>query len=273
MRNLFFTTALVLMTALVAPRASAHEPIFGLGPRPIWKGGLGFETELERQREEIDSVWSLKYELLYGITSDLAVTLELPHLVEKRTGTETGSGLGDVLLRGKWRFYRNEVWGGIYHAAVLGGIEFPTGRTSGVALGSGSYDYFIGLAGAYEGRRWLSFGTARYRFNTENGQGFARPDVFLYDLAVGVRPVKTQYTRPDVVLMFEVNGEVFRRAQQNGVAVPGSGGDRVFGAAGVWFTYRNWAFKPGVQFPLVQHMGGLRQRSDFRAVIAVEVHF
>ena len=273
MRKFVSTATLILVTVMVASTAAAHEPIFGLGPRTIWKGGFGFETELEREREEIDNVWSLQYELLYGITSDMAVTLEIPHLLEKREGTETASGLGDVVLRGKWRFYRNEVWGGIYQVAVMGGIEFPTGRSSGVALGSGSYDYFIGLAGAYEGRRWLGFGATRYRFNTENKEQFARPDVFLYYLAEGFRPVKTGYTRPDVVLMFEVNGEVFRRAQQNGVAVPGSSGDRMFGSVGAWITYRNWAFKPGFQFPLAQHMGAGRQDRDFRAVFSVEVHY
>ena len=267
------TMALVIATAMGASNAAAHEPIFGVGPRTIWKGGFGFETELEREREEIDSLWSLKYELLYGITSDIAVTLEVPHILEKREGAETASGLGDVLLRSKWRFYRNEVLGGIYHAAVLGGIEFPTGKTSGLALGSGSYDYFVGLAAGYEGRRWLTFGAARYRLNTGNSRGFARPDAFLYDMAVGFRPVKTEYTKPDTVLMFEVNGEVFQWAEQNGVPVSGTGGDRMFGSVGVWITYRNWAFKPGVQFPLLQHMGPLRQERDFRAVFTVEFHY
>lgn len=273
MRKFVSTITVILATVLVASSATAHEPVFGQGPRTIWKRGFGFETEIEREREEIGSVWALKYELLYGITSDIAVTLEVPHLLEKREGIQKESGLGDILLRGKWRFYRNEVWGGIYQVAVLGGIEFPTGRTSGVALGSGSYDYFLGLAGAYEGRRWLSFGDVRYRFNNESGQGFSRPDVFLYDAAVGFRPVKTDYTKPDVVLMFEVNGEVFRQARQNGVPISGTSGDRLFGAVGAWITYRNWAFKPGFQFPLVQQMAALGQERDFRAVFSVEFHY
>ncbi|MFQ5818187.1 MAG: hypothetical protein ACE5H2_09585 [Terriglobia bacterium] len=264
---------LLLATALAAPNVFAHEPIFGLGPRTIWKNGIGFETELEREREELDRIWALKYELLYGITPDLAITLELPHLLQKQVGTETDSGLGDILLRGKWRFYRHEVWGGMYQAAVLGGVEFPTGDTAGVGLGSGSYDYFLGLAGGYEGRRWLGIGAARYRFNTQNAQGFARPDVVLYDLAVGIRPVKTAYTRPDVVFMFEINGEVFRHAEQDGRRVPGTSGDRMFAALGTWITYRNWAFKPGIQLPLAQHMGPLRQERDLRAVFAVEFHY
>ncbi len=265
---------LVIGAALLgAPTAAAHEPIFGLGPRPIWKGGVGLETELEREREEIDGVWSLKQELLYGITSDIAVTFETPYVLEKQQGDSTESGFGDTLVRAKWRFFRNEVWGGVYHAALLGGVELPTGKPSGSQLGSGGYDYFVGLAGAYEGRRWLGFSGARYRFNRADKQGFARPDVFLYDTAVGFRPVKTEYKRPDLVLMFEVNGEVFQKAQRGGEGLRGTGGNRMFGAVGAWITYRNWAFKPGFQFPLVQRMGDLRQERDFRAVFAVEVHF
>ena len=53
MKNLLSTITLTLVfaIALAVSNAAAHEPIFGLGPRPIWKGGFGFETELERERE------------------------------------------------------------------------------------------------------------------------------------------------------------------------------------------------------------------------------
>ena len=262
---------LVLLLCLLVGIAQAHEPIFGLGPRTIWKGGFGFETEIEREREQLQSGWVLKHELLYGITADVAVTFELPYVLAR--GNPDGKvqrGFGDALVRGKWRFFRHEVWGGIYHAALLAGIELPTAER---AVSSGDqYDYFLGMAGAYEGRRWLVFGDVRYRWNTGRVARKNRPDVVLYDVAVGIRPVKTEYEKPDTVIMFELNGEVFRVGELGSPLPGGLPGHRRYAAVGVWFTYRNWAIKPGFQVPVNQPGGPNHGMSDYRAVFAVEFH-
>jgi len=50
-------------------------------------------------------------------------------------------------------------------------------------------------------------------------------------------------------------------------------GSRFFAAAGLWLTYRNWAFKPGVQLPIYQNFGVGDFKSDYSALFAVEVHF
>ncbi len=154
------------------------------------------------------------------------------------------------------------------------GVEFPTGDSKSTPpLGSGSYDYFLGASADYEGRTWLLFGTARDRFNTENDEAVKNGNVFLYDLALGWRPVKTNYLKPDWVFMVELNGQVFAPREIGGVELTQTKASRLFGAAGLWLTYRNWAFKPGVQFPIYQNFDVDDFKSDYSAVFAVEVHF
>lgn len=265
---------LTLVLASLQSFSYAHEPIFGIGPRTIWKNGLGLEIEAERDQSHLENSWALHYEAIYGITENVAITFEAPHFLERNEGGLTQSGLGDVLLRGKWRFYRKDIPGGVYQASLLGGVEFPTGDSHSVPrLGSGSYDYLVGAAAAYEGRTWLLFGTARYRFNTENDEAVKDGNVFLYDLALGWRPVKTDYLRPDWVLMIEVNGQVFAPREIGGTRLTITKGSRLFGAVGLWLTYRNWAFKPGIQFPIYQNFDIGDFKSDYSAVFAVEVHF
>jgi hypothetical protein len=252
--------------------AHAHEPIFGIGPRTIWRNGFGIEAEIERTLETLERQWLLNYELLYGVTANWAVTLEVPQYLSKKAENGSSAGFGDVVLRTKYRFFRRDVPGGVYMLAVLGGVKFSTGRTSSAtALGSGSTDGFLGLGADYEGRRWLLFATGRYRFNGEGTNNIKRGNVFIYDLAVGIRPKKTPYKAPDLVLMAELNGQVFGDRQLGGDKIAGSGGSRLFGAVGVWLTYRNWAFKPGIQFPIYQKVG--LPKRDFTAVFAIEVHY
>ena len=252
----------------------AHEPIFGVGPRTIWKNGVGFEIEGERDQSRLENSWALHYEVLYGLTENVAIAFEAPQFLERNAGSLSQSGFGDVLVRGKWRPYRKDIPGGVYQASLLGGVKFPTGDSNSVPrLGSGSYDYFLGASADYEGRTWLLFGTARYRFNTENDEAVKNGNLFLYDLALGWRPVKTDYLKPDWVFMVELNGQTFAPREIGGVELTQTQGSRLFGAAGLWLTYRNWAFKPGVQFPIYQNFDVDDFKSDYSAIFAVEIHF
>lgn len=243
-----------------------HEPIFGLGPRTIWAGGYGLEIGLDRDKSKREESWGLDYHVLYGLTANWSATAEI-HQVLAGSG-EDAAGLSDLTVRSKYRFFRNDVPGGVYHAAVLGGVELPT-ATGGLSAGA-STDGFAGLSGAYEGRRWLLFLTGRYRVNSEGADNVTPGNVFLYDAALGIRPVLTGYYQPDVVLMGELNGQVFGTREREGVDVEGSAGDRLLAAFGAWITYRNWAVKPGIQVPVYDDLPG--SSLDYRFVFAVEFH-
>lgn len=247
-----------------ASTIQAHEPIFGIGPRTIWLHGFGFEAGLNIQSYTRQALYEMEYEVLYGITENWAVTLSAPQALSG-AGTE-GLAFGNLGIRSKYRFYKNDVPGGVYHAAVLGGVDLPTGNSD---ISPNTTDAFAGLSGAYEGRRWLMFATGGYRFNSTLNN-IDRGNVFLYDVAAGFRPVKTGYYDPDVVLMAELNGQVFGANKQNGAVIPGSEGGRLFAGFGAWVTYRNWAFKPGVQIPVVDNVG--RESPVPRFTFAVEFH-
>jgi outer membrane putative beta-barrel porin/alpha-amylase len=246
-------------------RVAKHEPIFGIGPRTIWKNGLGFEVGLDRDKSRREETIGLGYHALYGITADWAVTAEADQVLSQSAGGQTGAG--DVMIRSKYRFYRNDIPGGVFHAAVLGGVEFPTG-TSG--LSSESTDFFAGLSAAFEGRRWLMFGTGRYRFNRKGTNDIKRGNVFLYDVAMGLRPKKTSYYKPDLVIMAELNGQIFAARELEGREIAESSGSRLLAGFGAWITYRNWALKPGVQLPVYVNLEG--GDLTYRFVIAVEFH-
>ena len=253
-------------------RAVAHEPIFGIGPRVIWKDGFGFEIAYGRERSGPFDTSSLEYELLYGITPDLAVTVAVPQVLSRRTVAGAGAGIGDVGVRLKWRFFRRDVRGGVYHAAVIAGLELPTAATAPVRLGSGTRDALLGLAAGFEGRRWLWFASARYKRNGRTDAGVDVGDATLLDAAIGVRPVRTAYRKPDTVVMAELNYRSGDPWRSGSAVVPNTGGKVLFLSAGVWFTYRNHAFKPGLQVPVYTSLNGIQERPDWRLVLAYEIH-
>ncbi len=276
MSRLAVITAVILSVFLTSGSALAHEPIFGLGPHTIFKGGFGLEMELEGEKAsgtgEVEMERIVTSEIIYGITTNLSATLSIPYILERSTISES-SGPGDISLRTKYRFWRRDGIGVQDAAAVVLGVKLPTGDDDKTPrLGSGSTDYLFALAIARESLKWYYFGDVRYRLNTEGGGGLRAGNAVFADLAIGVRPRKTVYLRPDLVVIAELNFELRDRNELFGVDVADSGGTRLFLSPSFFYTYRNWALKGGIQFPVDQDLNGNQPESDYRFSLAVETH-
>jgi len=254
----------LLATVLLAHGAAAHDPIFGLGPHVLYREGIEIAPRVERAeaggRREDEAV----FELTYGLTGDWAAGIEFAHVDEKHGD----SGAGDPRLFTKYRFWRNDMPGAQESAAVA----FKLKPDSGADAGSGSTDAILGLAYGYESRRWYRWASLRYRHNGKNDDGLQRGGRWLIDLVGGIRLQPTGYLEPDTVWLLELNGEVTRRAQMNGNGLPGTGGSEWFLSPGLFWTYRNFAVKTGVQIPVRGDLNGAQDDSDYRAKLVLEWH-
>lgn len=280
MRLLAFVMPILFVVLRGFGPACAHEPIFGLGPHTIYKGGVGIEVEFEGEESsgagEDEKEYVLHNEIIYGVKADFSVTLAVPYIIEREAkagGIEnSSSGLGDVSLRGKYRFWRRDAPGVQDAAALILGIKVPSGDDDKTPhLGSGSTDFLFALAAARESLKWYYFGDIRYRLNTEDG-GIEKGDMFFADLAAGVRPWPTEYYRPDLVLIAELNWETIMSDDLDGVDIEDSGGDRLFFSPSFFFTYRNLAVKGGVQIPIHQDLNGEQPEVNYRFKLAAELH-
>lgn len=264
---------LLLATSLLSPiSAQAHGPLFGWGPRTIWANGYAIGVELESNVTARRAAQELGYHFGYGITEDWQASVKLH---QETHDLFSVSSFGNATVRSRYRFYFNPVEGGLYHATAIGGAELPTGASEHARDGT---DVFGGLAAGYEGRRWLFFGAARYRRRGSAEEGVDRGNVFRYDLSAGIRPVKTGYEQPDLVLMAELNGQVFGASErpgghggENHHGAAGAGGHRLLAGFGAWLTYQNFALKPGIQIPVASTLEG--ERFDYHALLEAEVHF
>lgn len=260
--------AMVLVGGVLPWSAAAHEPIFGVGPHTIFQGGVAIEVEGEFSEHEITNA----YELAYGITPDLTVTSRLP-LVYINEDDADRFGVGDALLRLKWRFLRIDSPGAQDSMAIVGGVKLPTASTAGDRpLGTGSTDGLSALTYGHEGRRWYWWLDARYLLTTQ-GEGINRGDVFFSDAALGVRPWLLRYEEPDLVLLAEGNGRHIGTARTAGQDVPNTGGDIVTAGPAIFFTYRNYGLKAGVAVPVWWSLNGTEPDPGIEGVAALEGHF
>jgi hypothetical protein len=264
---LLFTFIITFNTAF------AHEPVFSLGPETIYKDGVGVETEVEYEKSGSGREVNLHEEIIYGLREDLSLTMKMPLILDKKEASSASSGFGDLVLRGKYRFYKKDYFGAQDKASLIGGIKFPTGdEDEKPSLGTGSFGYLVGLTAGHESLKWYYFGTVRYWINTEGGLR-EKGDKFLYDVAFGLRPILREYYEPDLVLLIELSGEHRNKDRIDGSKDSDSGGDILYLGPTFLWSYRNWMIKGGIQLPVYQDLNGEQEDEDFRSVIAVEVHF
>ncbi|VAX31268.1 hypothetical protein MNBD_NITROSPIRAE01-441 [hydrothermal vent metagenome] len=286
---------IVFIFSTVPSVASAHEPLFSIGPHTLYKGGIGIEleaellskstllqngTEIEDPKNQVVTRRLFPIEIIYGLTSNWSVTARIPivyrRLEKSVSGQKTkmsSEGLGDIVLRSKYRFWRRDSLGVQESAALVFGLKLPTGDDQGpLPLGSGSPDLLFGVTAGHEGRRLYLFGDLRYKLNTEANDR-KEGDTFFYDAAIGFRPILTDYYRPDLVLLLEMNAEIAQKDTQSGIKNVNSGGETIWLGPNFLLSYRNLMLKGGVRFPIVQDLNGTQLGSDYEGVIAVEFHY
>jgi len=250
-----------------------HDPIFGIGPHVLFKGGTeaAIETHWEQRGEEKEAEMGL--ELVYGITGDWAAGVELPY-VYKKGGSESSNGLADIQLFSKYRFWRQDSLGLQESAALLLAANLNNGdATASPELGNGANDIIGGLTYGYESLKWYRWASVRYRYNGENDAGFQVGNKTLIDFVAGWRPTTPEYKKPDTVWLLEFNTEIGEKSAINGKQSVNSGGMESFLSPGIFWTMRNFAIIAGVQIPVYSDLNGSQEKSDFRAKASFEWHF
>lgn len=271
--NLLGAWGAAVVGGFMLPSAQAHDPIFGLGPHVIYQGGYEIHTSVLRERAEEERETEGELHLAYGLTGDWLVGGALP-FKDVIEDSSRSTGLGDMALFTKYRFWRHDIPGGQYSAALFGKASLPTGdENERPALGSGATSGVAGLAYGYEGRRWYHWAAVRYARHDEDDDDFRQGDRVLVDLAGGYRPYQSGYYEPDTIFTLELNGEITDWAERNGRELADSGGTEVFLAPGIWWTYRNFALQTAVQIPVYGDLNGEQAATDYRAKLNLEWHY
>lgn len=273
MKTIAYILCIAMTSLFLVPvPALAHEPIFGLGAHTLFKGGYGVEVEVESKRAGDNREDILAYHLSYGVTPDFTIGLVVPRFIEKKEGNSSSSGLGDLSLRAKYRFIRIDEAGATTGVALNLAGTLPSGdETKTPALGSGSAAFLVGLAVSREGLRHYFFSDITYLMKTEANSARLGNILFL-DIAYGIRPWRTEYLRPDLVLVVEFNYEREESTRMNKVKDVDTGGETLFVSPGFLLSYRNAMLKGGVQIPVYRDLNGIQEEVDFTALVSIELH-
>lgn len=256
----------IMMLVVFFPLSNAvhaHEPLFGLGPHTLYQYGWAVESEFAKEGR----AWAYHMEFLYGVTPDLAVTLGLP-VVFPAEGK--GSGIGDIIFRGKYRFYRNDALNQSDQAAFHAGIKLPSGDQF-QDRGTGTTDVFLALSFGHESRRHYYWGSVVYQINGKK-DNLHRSNIFETSVAYGIRPWLNEYHQPDSVLLIELTRTSQGHNRLNSIEVENTGGRIISIGPGILFSVRNVMLKAGMKIPIAWNLNGSQEKPDTEYEMGVELH-
>ncbi|HVR96641.1 MAG TPA: transporter [Thermoanaerobaculia bacterium] len=187
--------------------------------------------------------------------------IRVPYLVESRAkgigiSSGTASGMGDLVVSVKHRFYR---WVGPWadrHAAVEVGLKLPSGETDrpvdpGLPIslqnrlqpGTGSTDGLVDVVYQQARRRFVFSADLGYRYNTEGDGGYRRGNEAQLNMSASYVLLPRDYTRP--------GHEVFAVLEGTLLDI---GKDRLHGTTLSGTDHTGFLLAPGVQYVATERL-------------------
>lgn len=172
------------------------SPAFSLAEdAPKWQTGLSFSylTGDYGENENTDIYYGAVNVKRYLEKGD--ITLTVPYLnisddgatfvggqVEAIDGTDSGSGLGDIILKG--RYYAFEQDGPMPFIDLVGSIKLPTAdEDKGLGTGKADFTWMVEVARRLEDKDWIALGEIGYTF-VGDPSGFDADNRWLYSVGL-----------------------------------------------------------------------------------------
>lgn len=221
---------------------------------------------------------------VFGVRAALGVDRELE--LDGRRFSE--SGVGDVEVSAKWRFFREVGPWFDRHAAIELGVGLPTGESAlanapslpaalapRLTPGTGSTDAFVDFVYQQGQRRVVWGGDLLYRRNGEGAGNYRFGDELRLNLDLEYILFPRVYTRPghEVFVLLEPS-LVYRWDDEMGGRKLPTGGTELLLAPGVqYIATEQLLMSLSVQLPVRSDLGATALESDWNALVEIRYAF
>ncbi|HEY7911295.1 MAG TPA: hypothetical protein VIG62_05205 [Blastocatellia bacterium] len=232
---------------------------------------------------------AVRFALSYTPTPTLQLEAEVPYnrtIFDDGDRSGSGSGLGNVTLWGKYRFFRAlETWGD-KQAAFRLGVELPTGEKDAPGAEKIAAPEFVRqqlgpINGGTALHSDIAYSQARHRFifgaNIEGTMRHSRDGFRMgheirvnTDFEYVLLPIKYRSPGRELFAIVETTYAYRSRGRAAGREVPGSSASEFHLAPGLQFTATaRVVLEASYQFPVVQNTGPLLLRTDRNLLVGI----
>lgn len=203
--------------------------------------------------------------ILYGISDDLSIFISVPIAASFKVGSQTSSGLEDILAQLEYAFYNHSTSTYSDQATLVGNITFPTGSIhKQPPTGLGAPSFFLGATYNRTYVKWFLFGSPGMMLTTSKGRTKFGNN-YLYQFGFG-----RNIADPDgwlIAWMAELDGTYATRDRVSGLTDRNSGGNIIYLTPSIWASTKYLIIQFGVGYPVIQNLYGDQSRSTFVAAV------
>lgn len=213
------------------------------GDKPIMLGGNAkiIKTLTEIRTTDKGTFVFAPLMLHYLPTSNSLVSVHLPFISYNfdSANEESGSGLGDIQLLGKYQFYRKDQMGKTFRLVAKTLQTLPTGKPLNIdGISTGDYQSYQGIVAGYE--------TIKYGISNELGFNLIPDDdrdEVRYKLGFGLPLLKSTYPVKQINLYFEYQASWYPVIDEY----------MVLFAQGIQYAIGQSTIEMAIQLPLAQN--------------------
>jgi len=296
--SLAMTALFVAAPAFSCSICRCGDPTFNaLGKEGVPQSGVRIALDADSLQktqgppEERDDLKEERVTLLaaYALSDRFALFARIPYSWRELTESSAGenersqaSGLADPELYGQVRLWSSPFEGDVGMRAsvyLIGGVKTPWGENDvqkdgeradeHVQPGTGSTDWFGGLAGSYQlNPHSALFGSVQYRNTGVNDSGYQYGNVWLANLAAEYKVT----ARVDTALELNYRSAGRDSIDREGNVDDNTGGSMLFVTPRVLFSVgNNWVWRAAAQIPVTQ--SGLNGEQHESAVLSLGVTY
>lgn len=246
----------------LALRASQQPgPLVGFGGNIIDKNQFQYFLFADESKGENKYNLETFPGVLYGISDNYSVFLNVPVALRFKDGPNRSSGLEDVFVQLEYAFYNKNELLYVEQATVVTNITFPTGSaTKNPPTGFGAPSIFLAATFNHTAIDWFYYLAAGAILTGENNRTKIG-NQYLYQGTLG-RNI-TNWPGWILAWMVEIDGQYNERNIIKGVIDPNSGGNFIFLTPSLWLSSEHLVLQFGVGYAIQQNLLGDQRKNKW----------
>lgn len=256
---------------LALPASQQPGPTFSFGQNIIDQGAMLFIEGVVQVKGCNLNFVTVFTQLLYGITDDLSLFIDLhsvPHFISDGF---ISTGLGDLNVQLEYAFFEKKTATSTAQSTLVTAVSLPTGSAEkNPSTGLGAPGFFLGVTFSYLSTKWYAFADDGILLTTRN-KGIKFGNQFFYEFGLG-----HNLGNPGGCILLgllEFNGFWTNKNRIKCIINPNSGGNMIFLGPSIFLSSERFILQAGIQFPILQQLNGIQNKAKFRTLILGAVTF
>ncbi len=199
--------------------------------------------------------------VLYGITDNLSLFLNMPYAASYEQGSNKSTGFEDAFVQLEYAFYNGSTSCFADQATVVANVTVPTGSIQkNPSTGVGSPSFFLGTTFSRTFVDWYYFVSPGATFTTaKTGTKFGNS--YLYQGGFGRNIANINGWL--LAWMLEGDGTYTQKDRVQGSLDPNSGGNVIYLTPSFWASTKKLLFQLGAGWAVAQRLNGSQPQNTY----------